>query len=127
MGNKEIADCLNDFADDRELLNCKANIEILRSAAAIIRKVESGELIELPCKVGDTIYKLWYSPCHFGNEWPDSMDCDGCEDVCDLKQAIFEFIVPSEAWILSHFKEINGSVYFLTEQAAREALSKKEE
>ena len=62
---------------------------------------QDGRLVVLPCKVGDTVYKLWYEPCHNGEDYPDSYGCCGCEDECDLKRSIFNFKVPSVDWILS--------------------------
>lgn len=82
---------------------------------------EQGRLIVLPCKVGDTVYKVWYYPCHNGETHPDSYGCSGCEDVCDIKKSIHEMKAPSVDWILRQLH--NGSfVYFLTREEAEAAL-----
>lgn len=80
-----------------------------------------GRLIVLPCKVGDTVYKVWYDPCHNGETHPDSYGCSGCEDVCDIKKSVHEMKAPSVDWILRQLH--NGSfVYFLTPEEAEAAL-----
>jgi len=83
---------------------------------------EQGRLIELPCKVGDTVYKLWYKPCHNGEDHPDSYSCCGCEDECDLERTIFEFTIPSIDWILQHLHAFGSYVWFLTKEEAEARL-----
>lgn len=90
-----------------------------------IQAEEQGLLVRLPCKVGDKVYKVWYKPCHLGNEYPDSYDCCGCEDECDLTKTIFEFRVPNIEWILRHLKEFGDCVWFLTREEAEQALAEK--
>lgn len=85
---------------------------------------EQGLLLRLPCKVGDTVYKVWYKPCHHGEDYPDSYSCCGCEDDCDLERTIFEFIVPSLDWILGHFNTFGEHVWFLTREEAEVALER---
>lgn len=86
---------------------------------------EQGLLLRLPCKVGDTVYKLWYKPCHNGEDCPDSYSCCGCEDECDLKKDIFEITVPNLDWILQHMKHFGDGVWFLTREEAESALAEK--
>ena len=82
------------------------------------------EWVHLPCKVGDTIYKLWYGPCHLGETYPDSYGCDGCYDECDIKKVITEYKVPSLRFIIDEL--MNGScVYYLTREEAEKALEEK--
>lgn len=81
--------------------------------------------VKMPCKVGDTVYKLWYKPCHNGEEYPDSYSCCGCEDECDLEKDIFEFVVPNLEWILRHKDSFDGNVWFLTREEALEKLNQK--
>lgn len=82
---------------------------------------QEGRLLVLPCKVGDTVYKVWYDPCNNGEKYPDSYGCSGCEDDCDIKKSIHEIKAPSVDWILRQLH--NGSfVYFLTRKEAEAAL-----
>ena len=91
----------------------------------IIQAEQDGRLVVLPCKVGDTVYKLWYEPCHNGEDYPDSYGCCGCEDECDLKRSIFNFKVPSVDWILSHLNSFGDVVWYLTREEAEAALALK--
>ena len=80
-------------------------------------------VIVLPCKVGDTVYKVWYKPCHLGNTYPDGMNCDGCYDTCDIEKTITEEVVKSERFIIEQFiLRPSNSVYFLTYEEAKVAL-----
>lgn len=92
----------------------------------LIKAEDEGRLLILPCKVGDTVYKVWYDPCHKGETHPDSYGCSGCEDVCDIKKSIHELKAPSVDWI---FRQLhNGSfVYFLTRDEAEAALKEANE
>ena len=47
---------------------------------------QSDNAVELPCKVGDTVYsiKATYSKCRLGCYW-DAMSCGGCECECDSR------------------------------------------
>ena len=85
---------------------------------------DRSEWVHLPCKVGDTIYKLWYEPCHLGETYPDSYGCDGCYDECDIKKVITEYKVPSLRFIVDEL--MNGScVYYFTREEAEKALEVK--
>lgn len=87
------------------------------------RKAEAeGRLLALPCKVGDTVYKLWYAPCHNGEEMPDSYGCSGCMDECDIHKEVFEKKVPSLNFIVEYFLNDKSMVYFLTREEAEAAL-----
>jgi hypothetical protein len=83
---------------------------------------EQGLLLRLPCKVGDTVYKLWYKPCHKGEDHPDTYSCCGCEDKCDIERTIYEFTVPNLDWILANMKYFGDLVWFLTKAEAEKAL-----
>ena len=88
----------------------------------LLQAEQDGRLVVLPCKVGDTVYKLWYEPCHNGEDYPDSYECCGCKDECDLKRSIFNFKVPSVDWILSHLNSFGDGVWYLTREEAEAAL-----
>lgn len=84
---------------------------------------EQGLLVRLPCKVGDTVYKLGYE-CHFGNTYSDSMDCDECEDACALMRAIVECKAPSVEWIIRNMTGKRPFAY-TTREEAEAALAKE--
>ena len=86
---------------------------------------EQGLLLRLPCKVGDTIYKVWYKPCHNGETYLDSYSCNGCEEECDMKRVIVEIKAPSIKWIVQNMMDDFGfKIYFLTKEEAEQALAK---
>lgn len=82
------------------------------------------EWVHLPCNVGDTVYKLWYTPCHLGETHPDSYDCEGCLDECDIKKVITEYKVPSLRFIVNELMN-DSCVYYLTREEAEKVLEGK--
>ena len=88
---------------------------------------DKSEYIHLPCKVGDDVYKLWYTECHLGETHPDSYACCGCEDECDMKRAIVRIKVPSIEFIVCELMKPNNSVYYLTHEEAEKALKELEQ
>lgn len=75
-----------------------------------------------PCKVGDKIYKLWYTPCHNGETHPDSWGCVGCYDKCDIKKTITKITIPNMKFIVENFMSGYNTVYFISEEEAEAAL-----
>lgn len=85
---------------------------------------DTSEWIHLPCKAGDSIYKLQYAPCHLGETYPDSYGCDGCYDECDIKKVITEYKVPSLRFIIDELMN-DSCVYYLTREEAEKALEEE--
>jgi len=88
--------------------------------------IEAGRLVRLPCKPGDTVYDLWYSPCHHGETHPDSSGCCGCEDECDMKRVVRQVQFHSIQQILAHWSDFESGWYYMTEEAARAALGRED-
>lgn len=86
---------------------------------------EQGLLVRLPCKVGDTVYKLWYAPCRNGETYPDGAGCDGCFDKCDIHKEITEFTVPNVNFIWVNFVMKGNTTYYLTRSEAQAALKEE--
>ena len=124
MKPEEIKDFMNRWEMDVEIADmCKKNgIDHIRE---LLQFENDGRMVILPCKVGDTVYKLWYKPCHNGEEAPDSYGCCGCEDECDLKRDIFEYVVPSVDWILRRKNSFGKGVWYLTREEAEDAMDGK--
>lgn len=92
------------------------------------RKEDEQCMLRLPCNPGDTIYKLWYKPCHLGEDYPDGYMCQGCIDECDLEKTVKPIVVPSIDFILRHWNGLHaGNVYFMTEEEALNKLKKEKE
>lgn len=82
--------------------------------------------IFLPCKVGDTIYKIRYTTCKNGETHPDSYGCCGCHNECDMTLCIKNFVVPNLSWILSHYNEFSEGIWYFTNESAEAALKEME-
>lgn len=90
----------------------------------LIQANKEGRCLILPCKVGDKVYKIGYTTCHNGADCPDSYECCGCEDECDIKKVIYTFIVPNLNWIITHYDSFNSenNVWFLDYEKAENVL-----
>lgn len=86
---------------------------------------EQGRLIKLPCKVGDTLYKIIvdkYTKCSLHDK-EFSLNCEYCEEKCDSKAiyVIKDFIVFDINEIIFYMKSI-GKTVFLTKSEAEARL-----
>lgn len=85
-----------------------------------------GEWVKLPCRVGNILYKITYSPCHLGETYPDSYGCSGCYDKCDIKLTVTEVTAHSTRYILDNIMPYMGETVFLTREEAKRALKERE-
>ncbi len=86
---------------------------------------EKGRLIKLPCKVGDTLYKIIvdkYTKCSLHDK-EFSLNCEYCEEKCDSKAiyVIKDFTVFDINEIIFYMKSI-GKTVFLTRDEAEAKL-----
>lgn len=97
-----------------------------QEGVARLRKISEadceGRCIILPCKIGDTIYKIGYTTCKNGETHPDSYGCCGCYDECDMKECVKEFVVPSLGWMMVHYREFIEGIWYFTKDDAKAAL-----
>lgn len=81
--------------------------------------------IVLPCKVGDIVYKVWYTECHNGETSPMSYGCCGCEDECDIDLTITPIVASSVRWIVDNFMSgVELGIYFLDRDEAEAQLER---
>lgn len=90
---------------------------------------EQGRLPKLPCKVGDTLYKIIvdkYTKCSLHDK-EFSLNCEYCEEKCDSKAiyVIKDFTVFDINEIIFYMKSI-GKTVFLTKSEAKEKLKELE-
>lgn len=78
-----------------------------------------------PCKVGDTVYKIGYTPCTKYGDYPYSSLCDGCMTPCDSHRTIVTYVAPTNAWIVSEFIDNVERHYFTTREEAEQALKER--
>lgn len=84
-----------------------------------------GRLVKLPCKVGDTLYKIIvdkYTKCSLHDK-EFSLNCEYCEEKCDSKAiyVIKDFTVFDMNEIIFYMKSI-GKTVFLTKAEAEAKL-----
>ena len=90
---------------------------------------EQGRLVKLPCKVGDTLYKIIvdkYTKCSLHDK-EFSLNCEYCEEKCDSKAiyVIKDFTVFDMNEIIFYMKSI-GKTVFLTKAEAEKKLKEME-
>lgn len=83
-------------------------VDDLKHIQNLIDKEEQGLLIELPCKVGDTLYLLY-------PQWNENEQ--------RTEKVAYPYLVKSLDWIVEHEKYI-GKTLFLTRSEAEEALER---
>lgn len=103
---------------------CEAGKFVLERLESYEDAEEQGLLIRLPCKVGDTVYKLGCE-CHLGNTYLNNIDCDECEDACDLMRVAVEYKAPSVEWIIRNMTGKRPFAY-TTREEAEAAIAKEE-
>ena len=90
---------------------------------------EQGKLLELPCKVGDTVYLIYgrYTPCSKYGEEFEEYSCQGCKDECDSRKeyCIHKNVSVDLEWIARHMNDF-GKTVFITKEEAEKALKEKE-
>lgn len=112
--------------------SCEEIDEVYRRLKHYEDLEEQGRLIELPCKVGDTIYEIkeYRTKCHCNYTF-DEYSCEGCyEDYCDSERAYK--IVEYKAYNISNITELLrlnkiGKTVFLTKEEAEQALAERNE
>lgn len=77
-----------------------AELELYHKLAELEDKIDNGSLLEIPCKVGDTVYELERYLC-----------CDG-KDYWEIEEETFEL------WML----DLLGKTIFLTKSEAEARL-----
>lgn len=55
--------CAHQIDNDCLRLNCNGCPAIINRLAELEDKIENGTLVELPCKVGDTLYRFYATEC----------------------------------------------------------------
>ncbi|MEG0944379.1 MAG: hypothetical protein RSD74_02065 [Angelakisella sp.] len=125
--------CMTKLAEYENIIDDPAALSADLAELAHYRELKAaGRLVELPCKVGDTIYKTSYD-CTKGIRY-NPYNENGCSTVeiclkcdvypCDLHKAVIPVIVGSEDWIWKN-KHAFGKTVFLTHEAAKQALEEK--
>lgn len=112
----------HEIEEQKFFIAAQKDPEKLKRLRELVEADADGRCIILPCKIGDTIYKIGYTTCKNGETHPDSYGCCGCYDECDMKVCVKEFVVPSLDWIMVHYGEFIEGVWYFTKDDAKSAL-----
>ena len=109
--------------------------EVLQRLAELEDKIENGTLIELPCKVGTTVYQIYKdcSNCLHFKETGWEYDC-WCDFDSEESKTMFEFdgdndcvyIIEETEFTYNHIKDF-GKDLFLTKAEAEAKLKELKE
>ena len=123
------ADVCNRKCDKCALVqNTDKLLEMYTSVCELLKQLEEyqlleeqGRLIKLPCKVGNTLYKIIvdkYTKCSLHDK-EFSLNCEYCEEKCDSKAiyVIKDFTVFDINEIIFYMKTIGKTVFLTREEA----------
>ena len=107
-------------------------IDLINRLAHYEDLAEQGRLVELPCKVGDAVYRIvkHRTKCTVHNQEFDYYSCQGCETYdCDSKVCykVEEFKPMRLDVIVDRVMEHIGKTVFLTRSEAEQALAERKE
>ena len=78
----------------------------------LVKLIEEGRLVYLPCKEGDTVYDIAYYCDYKGCSKTTQMGCCGCSKIINKK-----YIVASHSFTLFDLDKIGKTVFLVPEQA----------
>lgn len=118
IGEKEIHNEMAEYAIDQiegaETVYCTVRLKELVEAD------KEGRCLMLPCKVGDTVYRVLYS-CHNADH-SEIKRCDECREECDIEKTIISFVVPDLDWIITNYYAFQNGIWKTTKEEAEKAL-----
>lgn len=122
-GNK-----LYDYSNEvvKNVKDFSSRLELMFEKLAMYEDLEEqGRLVILPCKIGDTLYKIIvdkYTKCSLHDK-EFSLNCEYCEEKCDSKAiyVIKDFTVFDINETIFYMKSI-GKTVFLTKSEAEQKL-----
>lgn len=89
-------------------------------------KIENGTLIELPCKVGDTVYFIEYFCKANGCSNETQAFCCGCREMIERKHKKQTYVISKKKFKLEDLSKINKKLY-ITKEAAEARLKELQE
>lgn len=97
------------------------NQEVLDRLAELEDKLESGLLVELPCKVGDTIYYIEYFCKYKGCSVDTQTYCCGCKEMIERERKHEKYVIAEKKFNLKDLPMI-GKEYFINKEFAEARL-----
>ena len=101
-------------------------IEMFYRLAELEDKIESGRLVELPCKVGDTIYYVEYFCNYKGCSTDTQTYCCGCKEMIERERKHEKYVIAEKKFSLTDLSKI-GKKYLLTKESAEARLKELQE
>ena len=96
-------------------------IMFLQSENAALRERLS-RAVELPCKVGDTIFYVQYFCDYKGCDSTTQQFCCGCKERIEREKHKEKYVICEKSFVLKDLEEI-GKKYFTTREAAEARLA----
>ena len=102
---------------ERDLTHCAFDGESIDRLAELEDKIENGILIELPCKVGDTVYCIEYFCNSKGCSSAKQIICCGCTEMLKRESKKETYVICEKKFTLKYLSEVNKTIYLTREEA----------
>ncbi len=92
----------------------------------LVKLIDEGQLVYLPCKVGDTVYTI-DEKC--GDDWVSEINCGFCDvGVYDKNETCYKELAVRKSIVENPFDFITeiGKTVFLTAEEAEQSLKESE-
>lgn len=99
----------------------KIYIDYLEAENAALRE-RLEKSVELPCKVGDTIFYVQYFCDYKGCDSTTQQFCCGCKEMIEREKRKEKYVICEKSFALKDFEKI-GKKYFTTREAAEARLA----
>lgn len=101
----------------------EAHTKAINRLAELEDKLESGLILEMPCKVGDTLYYVEYFCCYKGCSSTAQQSCCGCKEMLERERNNEKYVISEKKFTLRDLPLI-GEKYF-TDKSQAEAKLKE--
>lgn len=102
-------------------LNLREMSDQLEDENAALRERLS-RAVELPCKVGDTIFYVQYFCDYKGCDSTTQQFCCGCKEMIEREKHKEKYVICEKSFVLKDLEKI-GKKYFTTRKAAEARLA----
>lgn len=93
----------------------------LKAENAVLRE-RLEKAMELPCKVGDTIFYVQYFCDYKGCDSTTQQFCCGCKEMIEREKRKEKYVICEKSFVLEDLEKI-GKKYFTTREAAESRLA----
>lgn len=114
------------WTDDIDLTKEYGYSYIYKRLYELENKIESGLLIELPCKLGSTIYYIEYFCDYKGCSSNEQMFCCGCKEMIERERKGEKYIIGQKKFELKDLDKINKN-FFVTKAEAEAKIKELQE